>query len=212
MGRSFSPCSFFTTIKTIAMPDFDNFSYRKLPDKDLFNLIKEDDEKAFEEIYRRYWEFLRSSASKHFQSEQKAEDAVQEILISFYKRRYSIEFTVSLRAYLCKALKFKIMNEVRSQIVRDTYQKNVRYAYSFSHDICAYHLYESKELACIINRSIDFLPEKCKQVFLLSRGENLSYKDISGQLGISVSTVEKHISKALKVLKESLANNEFSCN
>jgi RNA polymerase sigma-70 factor (ECF subfamily) len=48
------------------------------------------------------------------------------------------------------------------------------------------------------------LPEKCRQAILLSRGEQLSYKDISGQLGISISTVEKHISKALKFLKLNL--------
>jgi RNA polymerase sigma-70 factor (ECF subfamily) len=56
------------------------------------------------------------------------------------------------------------------------------------------------------------LPEKCREVFMLSRSEDLSYKDISGHLGISVSTVEKHISKALKVLRTSLEFQGFSIN
>jgi RNA polymerase sigma-70 factor (ECF subfamily) len=75
-----------------------------------------------------------------------------------------------------------------------------------------YHVCESKELASNINRSIDSLPEKCREVFMLSRSEDLSYKDISGHLGISVSTVEKHISKALKVLRTSLEFQGFSIN
>jgi RNA polymerase sigma-70 factor (family 1) len=187
-----------------------NYSYQQLSDENLFILVKKDDKKAFEEIYSRYWNFLMSSAAINLQSKQKAEDIVQEIFISFYNRRYAIEFSVSLRAYLCKALKFKIMNESRSQMVRDTYQKAVNYAYS--NDNSAYLLCESKELAYKINCSISFLPEKCKQAFLLSREANLSYKDISGHLGISVSTVEKHISKALKILKLSLNINGFSSN
>ena len=189
---------------TIAMFNT-NYFYCELSDKKLFELVKKDDKKAFEELYSRYWNFLTESASRHLQSKQKAEDIVQEIFISFYNRRYEIEFSVSLRAYLCQALKFKIMNEYRSQTVRDTYQKTIHYTYSYAYaNNSAYHACESKELACNINRSINLLPEKCRQAFLLSRSEDLSYKDISGHLNISVSTVEKHISKALKFLKTSL--------
>jgi RNA polymerase sigma-70 factor (ECF subfamily) len=190
----------------------ENYAYKQLSDNDLFDLVKQDDHKAFEEIYSRYWNFLTMSASTCLKSKQKAEDVVQEIFISFYNRRYAIEFTVSLRAYLCKALKFKIMNESRSQIVRDTYQKAVHYAYSYAYGGSAYHLCETKELENNLNRSIGVLPQKCRQAFLLSREEDLSYKDISGHMGISVSTVEKHISKALRILKLSLNGKDFSSN
>lgn len=95
------------------------------------------------------------------------------------------------------------MNEFRSQVVRDSYTKHIRYIYTSSGN-ATYTVCETKELAYNINRSINLLPEKCKQAFLLSRSEDLSYKDISGQLNISVSTVEKHISKALKFLKTNL--------
>jgi len=206
-----SPFAIFTKT-TIAMLHNENYFYQQLSDNDLFDLVKQDDTKAFEEIYGRYWKFLTLSASICLQSKQKAEDIVQEIFISFYNRRYAIEFSVSLRAYLCKALKFKIMNESRSQIVRDTYQKAVHYSYSYAHSESAYHLCEAKELENNINRSIGFLPQKCRQAFLLSREEDLSYKDISGHMGISVSTVEKHISKALRILKLSLNGNDFSSN
>lgn len=189
-----------------------NYSYQHLTDENLFDLVKQDDKKAFEEIYTRYWSFLTINASAHLQSKQKAEDIVQEIFISFYNRRYAIEFSVSLRAYLCKSLKFKMMNEFRSQVVRDTYQKSVHYTNAYSYDNSAYHLYESKELEKNINCSIRFLPEKCRQAFLLSRAEDLSYKDISSHMGISVSTVEKHISKALKIIKLNLNSSEFSSN
>jgi RNA polymerase sigma-70 factor (family 1) len=178
--------------------------YCRLCDKKLFELVQKDDKKAFDQIYCRYFNFLTNSAAKHLQSRQKAEDVVQEIFISFYNRRNSIEFSVSLRAYLCQALKFKIMNEYRSQNIRNTYQKAVHYSSAQGNRTDYYQVYETKELAHNINRSINLLPEKCREAFLLSRAEELSYKDISGHLGISVSTVEKHIIKALKFLKGNL--------
>ncbi len=177
--------------------------FRDYSDEELFRLVRNDDRKAFEEIYRRYWAFLLDYADKPLQSRQKAEDIVQEIFISLYQRRHSIELFVSLKAYLSKALKFKILNELRSQMIREAYQKSVFFNYRFTKDFTAQ--LEAKELEHSLYNRIQQLPEKCRQTFLLSREENLSYKDISGDLGISVSTVEKHIIKALKVLKTGLS-------
>lgn len=189
-----------------------NYQFHLLSDKELCELVKQDCDKAFQEIYSRYWNFLTISAAKHLQCTQKAEDIVQEIFISFYNRRDSIEFSVSLRAYLCKALKFKIMNEFRSKAVRAAYQKTIYYIHTGSARTNFFCAYEYKELAQSISHSVSLLPEKCRQAFLLSRAEDLSYKDISGHLGISVSTVEKHISKALKFLKLDLNVDGFNKN
>lgn len=176
--------------------------YTGFSDDQLFAFVKQDDGKAFEEIYNRYWPFLLDNAYKPLQSRDKAEDVVQEIFISLYQRRKSIDLSVSLRAYLCKALKFKVSNEFRSQIVRDTYRKSLFFTNNYKNDLA--NKLEAKELEQAIDRSVSLLPDKCKKAFLLSRHENLSYKDISGELDISVSTVEKHISKALKVIKLNL--------
>ena len=176
--------------------------YNSISDEELFALVKRDDKKAFEQLYNRYWSFLLDLAYKPLQCRQKAEDLVQEIFISLYQRRNSINFSVSLKAYLGQALKFKVMNEYRSQVVREKYQRSISSKHHLVNDVA--HCCETKELEHSIYRSMKLLPEKCKQVFLLSRNGDYSYKDISGGLGISVSTVEKHISKALKILKVSL--------
>lgn len=130
---------------------------------------------------------------------------MQEIFISLYQRRKSIEIAVSLKAYLCKALKFQVLNELRAQLVRETYQQSLFFSSSCKSDFASN--YEAKELEQAIDKSVCQLPEKCKKAFLLSRQENLSYKDISGELDISVSTVEKHISKAILSLKERNQNH-----
>lgn len=177
--------------------------YSGFSDDALFAVIKQDDRKAFEELYNRYWSFFLDYAYKPLRCRQKAEDLVQEVFISLYQRRNSIELSVSLKAYLTQALKFKVMNEFRSQIVRERYQKSFYLNNSDRKDFVTHC--ETRELEQSIYKAIMLLPEKCKQVFLLSRNEDFSYKDISGGLGISVSTVEKHISKALKILKINLS-------
>ena len=172
--------------------------YKRIPDDQLFKLVKQDDRKAFEELYNRYWFFLLDAACKPLQSRERAQDLVQEIFISLYQRRRSVELTVSLKAYLCKALKFKILNEFRARLVRDGYQKSFSHTVSIGDFACGV---EAKELEQKIDQSVGRLPEKCKKAFLLSRQGNLSYKDISDELAISVSTVEKHISKALRLIR-----------
>lgn len=190
---------FCTIFKPQSLADFMTAYYQQISDEQLFSYLKKDDAAAFEEIYNRYWTLLIDAAYRPLHCREKAEDIVQEIFISLYQRRNAIELEVSLKAYLLKALKFKILNEIRSRIVRETYQKSLFFDPNCKNDFA--HSCETKELKAIIDRSVDQLPEKCKQAFLLSRKENLSYKEISGELHISVSTVEKHISKALKFLK-----------
>jgi RNA polymerase sigma-70 factor (family 1) len=189
------------------MPKTDS-SYLSLTDAELFRMTqKEDDTRAYEILYYRYWPKLIDAAYKRLSSRQKAEDLVQELFISFYQRRTKIEFTTSLQAYLNQALKYKILNEYRAE--------NTRSAYSdfFLNSICKNDFanqLEVKELAQKIEAVLASLPEKCRQAFVLSRKENLSNKEIAGQMNISVSTVEKHIVKALKVLRNSISEHEIS--
>jgi len=187
-------------------------TYSILTDEVLFRLFQHGETGAFDELYRRYWELLTSVAERMVTSRQLAEDIVQEIFLSLFDRRLRIEIQVSLKAYLMKSMKFKILNEFRSSGVRNAYRKQVNFHRNmFSGHHCHYHC-ELKDLTSNIELSISMLPDKCRTAFLLSRNEELSYKDISGFMGISVSTVEKHISKALRLLKSNLPVSDFSIN
>jgi RNA polymerase sigma-70 factor (family 1) len=177
-------------------------AYSQAQDADLLHSMKLSDSKAFEELYNRYFPTLVDSAYKKLHSRQKGEDIVQNIFADLYRRRMRIEVTLSFKAYLNQALKFRVLNEYRAGITRTRYQKslffNERCKIDFSDSL------ETKELETTIHLSLSRLPEKCKKVFLLSRNERLSNNDIASNLGISVSTVEKHISKALKTLRHDL--------
>ncbi|MCF3108122.1 RNA polymerase sigma-70 factor [Niabella sp. CC-SYL272] len=187
-------------------------TYSILTDEVLFRLFQNGETRAFDELYRRYWELLASVAERMVTSRQLAEDIVQEIFLSLFDRRLRIEIQVSLKAYLMKSMKFKILNEFRSSGVRNAYRKQVHtHRNMFAGHHCHYHC-ELKDLTSNIELSISMLPDKCRTAFLLSRNEDLSYKDISGFMGISISTVEKHISKALRLLKSNLPVSDFSIN
>ncbi|WP_114789115.1 RNA polymerase sigma-70 factor [Niabella yanshanensis] len=186
--------------------------HSSLQDEELFHLFQNGENRAFDEIYKRYKDLLTSAAERILMSRQMAEDIVQEIFLSLFNRRLKIEIQVSLKAYLMKSMKFKILNEFRSSGVRKAYNKHVDMHRGFLLSYNTGHDCELKDLTSNIELTINMLPEKCRTAFLLSRSEDLSYKDISGCMGISISTVEKHISKALRLLKNNLAVSEFSIN
>jgi RNA polymerase sigma-70 factor (family 1) len=186
-----------------------NLPYTHLSDLELFALTKQEDLQAFEVMYKRHWPELIDAAYRRLQSRQKAEDIVQEIFISLYNKRTALEFTVSVKAYLNQALKFKVLNEFRSESVRNTYTKSVFFGNSCKNDFA--NQLEAKELRLKIERLLAQLPQKCSQVFLLSRNENMTNKEIAMELNISISTVEKHIGKALKALRHELKSHTAAC-
>jgi len=180
------------------------FLYTTYSDEELFELVKANNSAAFETLYQRYWPVLVNAAYKRLDSIQKAEDIVQTIFVDVYQRRGEIDLSFSLKAYLNRALKFKVLNEYRSEAMKDKY-RNSLFFYDNSKNVLAEDL-EGKELRTKLYRILDQLPEKCRQVFLLSRKENKSNSDISRHLNISVSTVEKHIGKALKSFRGQISN------
>ena len=177
--------------------------YQQLGDLELLALIKKDDTQAFDELYRRYWATLVNGAYKRLGSRAVAEDLVQDLFANIYQRRYSLEITTSFGAYLNQALKFSILNQVRAMLVRDRYMKDSFFMGGCKNDLV--NDLECKELGARIAATLQTLPPKCREVFLLSRRDDQPYKDISAHLNISVSTVEKHIVKALKVLRSDLS-------
>ncbi|UYQ94432.1 RNA polymerase sigma-70 factor [Chitinophaga horti] len=178
-------------------------------DEALFQLVKQGDKAAFDEIYKRYWQELLDAAYKRVKEPETAMELVQELLVHLYLKRETIELTTNLRGYLHTALKNRVLNSVRAQLVRNTYQQHLsRDGNTFQPDAAS--TLQLKELQRQIDVSCASMPEKCREVFFLSRREHLSYQHIADRLGISVNTVEKHMVKALKILRTHLKEYHFS--
>lgn len=170
-------------------------------DNMLMDLIQnEDDRAAFAEVYRRYWQPMIDTAFQRLKSIEVAEEIIQDVFVSMFIRRKEIRLQSNLEAYLKTALKYKIYNTYRSQ---QTHLDHLDAIISAS-DIkppMPDALLEAKELRERITRVASKMPDKCREVFLLSRLDQLSHQAIADKLEISVSTVKKHITKAIRIMK-----------
>ena len=175
-------------------------------DTELLALLKEDEDQAIEFLFRQYYAYLCRAVYKILPDASLIEDMVQEVFLELWKKRNQINIKTSIKAYLRRAAVNKTLNYIRDRKIipedEDKLPALRSAAPSISQEM------EAEELQVRIDAAIDALPEKCRLIFVLSRFEEMSYKEIAQQLDISVKTVENQISKALKrILREDLANS-----
>ncbi|MDQ0641221.1 RNA polymerase sigma-70 factor (ECF subfamily) [Pedobacter sp. W3I1] len=174
-----------------------------LSDNELLLLLKKGDESAFSEIYNRYWEKMASYSIRLTKSEDESADIVQEIFISLWRRKEDLVIKGSLAAYLIKSTRNLSLRYIERNInVTDFVEKLAEFISDKSQDI--EENISFRELQEQIDKGVAKLPKKMQQIYLLSRDEQLSYREISEKLGISEGTVKKQISNSLKIISESL--------
>ena len=175
----------------------------KYTDVELVERLQNNEEGALTIIYKEYWEIMFLAAYNLVKDRSVCEDIVQEVFISLWQRREKIQIKVSLKSYLYTSTVYKVY---------DHFNKNKKMAKDELFDNFENKIETSnpetklmhQELMNYLDAIVDTLPEKCKEVYKLSRENMLSNKEIAEQLNISQRTVEGHISRALKILKESL--------
>ena len=180
--------------------NMDIFELEQCSDAELLVYIQQDNRFAFNELYKRHWSNLLDSAYKRLKVEEIAEELVQEVFLNLYLKRHTIIITTSVAAFLHTVLKYKVLDEIRANLVRHNYREEWLSRPSLQAED-AHTLLENKELSELIINLSDKLAPKCKEVFLLKHQQQLSNKKIAEQLQIAEKTVEGHISTARKTLK-----------
>lgn len=181
--------------------------YAQYKDEELIGYLRSGDHAAFTEIFNRYWELMINMAFRRLQSREDAEEVVQRLFVSLYTRRREINPKGCLEAYLKTALKYKVIDAYRSQQVHYARLDNlIAESRLISPPADRLELAELKET---VNNAVNKLPARCREVFVMSRYEQRSHRDIAARLNISVSTVKKHLNKALKMLRAELRDGEF---
>lgn len=181
----------------------------KYSDEILLELVNSrDDRAAFTEIYHRYWQILLDAAYQRLKSREASEEVVQEIFVNFFLRRHEVEVKSNLEAWLKTALKYKVYNVYRAQQQQQKHLEGIRRE-TQSSPLAPDEAMSIKELKERILSVTEKLPDKCREVFLLSKIEHLSQQEIALRLNISVSTVKKHITKAMRILKAEFKENHF---
>ena len=174
-------------------------------ESELIALMKQGRREGFNEIYERYWLKLYIAAVKRLKSKDDAKDIVQDFFISFWMKRDSLTISSSLSSYLFAAIKYKVINQIQSNIVKRNYLNSLNESLT-DYDNSTNETLSKNDLEVFIDLKVAHLSPKVKEVFELSRKENLSINEIAAKLHTSDQTVKNQLSKALKILKVHLAN------
>ncbi len=160
------------------------------------------DEDMFEQLFKAYFVKLCNYAIGFVNDRDTAKDITQKVFISLWEKRKNIDPQKSIQSYLYTAVKNRCFNYIRDN---KKYHSDVldleTIDFDFMMELDSDSILELEEK---INYALNLLSDKCRIVFEMSRFKNMKYKDIAKELNISVKTVEAHISKALKTLREQL--------
>jgi len=176
--------------------------YNLLSDTELRSLLKADDEKAFEEIYQRYWQKLYQSAWKRLKDHELSKDIVQDVFVYFWTRRTTLTID-NIEAWLKTAVKYQVYKRIAQNNTMESMeiswkQSDVSYEQ-------ADNLVRTNELNSALHNIIENLPAKRQAIFRLRYSENLSTIDIAEKLEVSRKTVQNQLTRAIKNIQESLS-------
>ncbi len=177
------------------------------PDQQLLSALRFGNEDALRQIFDRHYPLLLTDIYRLIPDESTCQDLAQELFVDLWNKRASLDIHTSLRAYLRRAAVNKSLNHIKAsrRIAFDDADDLGHLPDTTASDT---HKRETQEtLEDALHDAINQLPEKCRVVFNLSRFEQLSHREIAEKLGISVKTIENQITKAMKMLRDAMANH-----
>lgn len=169
--------------------------------------LKKSNIAVFESVYHQNYHRLYRYALGFIHNPEIVEEMVQNSFVSLWQNRESLSDNTILIAWLFTVIKNQCLNFIRNESKRQKHEIKTEYPFQNIQSLQYYSIQSfipdelvNSELQEIINEAIDTLPEKCRKVFILSRFEDLSHRDIGQMLNISDKTIENHITKAIRLL------------
>ncbi|MCW3467593.1 RNA polymerase sigma factor [Chitinophaga nivalis] len=174
----------------------------------MWQQAQQGDTTAFELLYKATVPLLSKQAYRILQDQEQTKDVIQDVFISLFLKRKTLPANTNITGYLSNAVKYKVSNILRNKLVQEGHHQELL-KQAHQREATPPQTLEQHELKKQIAHSINTLPQKCREVFMLNYYGNLPYKDIAQEMGISVKTVEKHMSKALQVLRKELKETYY---
>ena len=161
------------------------------------------DQKGLEELFKAHFAFLCNFARQYVHDDDVAQDICQGVFSRLWEKREEMDPNQSIKSYLFTSVKNRCLNYIRDHRkyrsrILDLDCGDIDFGQD-DHD-----LFAVEELRQRIEETLNSLPDKCRQVFELSRYRQMKYSEIAEEMNIAQKTVEAHMSKALKTLKEAL--------
>ena len=158
-------------------------------------------EEAFAYVFRMYYSPLLNYAGRILKDVEAANDVVQECFCRLYERRRELRKELQVRPYLYKSVYNACMDAIKHQKVESNYINQELLDFYFSKVV---ETPEAEHLKGAIQDAINKLPERCREIFVLSKVDGLSNKQIAEQLNISMKTVEAQMTTAFVRLRKEL--------
>lgn len=161
------------------------------------------DENAFEMFFRTNYQSLCRYAYTFLNDTDEAEEIVQNSFLSVWEKRSGLQVNTSGKSYMFAMVRNACLNVIKHRKIQ-TRHANEHMAITRAGEETVSEAVQGAELEREIGKALQTLPEQCRLVFTMSRFEELKYQEIANQLQISVKTVENHMGKALKLMREQL--------
>lgn len=174
---------------------------KPIADKLILEQLRNSNQGVFEMVFKYYYSGLVVFADQVIHDTAVSEDIVQSVFMKLWESRQSLEIR-SFRSYLIQSVKNRSIDHLRGLEVKNKYSS---FKAESVQDEMQEDLWTKVELNEILQQAIDKLPPRCREIFLMSRTENLKIAEIAEKLNLSGRTVETQISKALKLLRIELA-------
>mgnify|MGYP000545154924 CR=1 FL=1 len=152
-------------------------------------------------LFKKHYSTLVSYARKMVHTQDVAEDIVQQLFVSLWEKRSSLDIQGSLDSYMLRSTHNACLNHFKHLKTRQEHGQHVKSTETESYSA---DLLEEAEFKLKVKSAVQKLPTQCKRVFLMSRLQQKKYKEIAEELDISIKTVENQMGKALRILREEL--------
>ncbi|MFT6881763.1 MAG: RNA polymerase sigma-70 factor (ECF subfamily) [Marinoscillum sp.] len=172
------------------------------PNLQLVERLRNKDKRAFELVFNEFYGLLKSYAMRFMDDSDDAEEVIQDVFVKFWDKCDSLAPDSSIKSYLYRSVHNTCLNFIKHQKVKDNYKDYVMHFMEEASDMEVQQ--EDDNVKLRIYEAIDNLTPRCSEIFKLSRFEGLKYQEIADHLGISIKTVEVHMGKALKTLRDKL--------
>lgn len=177
--------------------------YSRCFDHELAGLLKEGDDAAFREIYLRYDKLLLIYAYKKMRNREEAKDLVQDVFTWLWNNRHNFILTTTLSGYLYKSVLNRIFDVIKHKGIIRKYVDSGQHYIDVSQEDTDF-LIREKDIASLIEKEIEAMPPRMREIYNLKKKYFLSTKDIAAELSLSEHTVSTQMKRALKHLKVKL--------
>lgn len=174
----------------------------------LINQLKKGNTIAYNYLVDVYYKKLCDYACSLARDNYGSEDIVQNVIVKLWQRRESLNPTINLKNYLYKSVYNEFIDQYRRDVAFTELEK--KYIEGVSMFFEETNQEDNTKLNLLIEKEIEKLPKKCKETFLLSKKEGLTYIEIAEYRNVSVNTVEKQMVKAFAIIREKIKDNAIT--